>query len=70
MLRCSDSQQVQGAGGTTAGSQGCPGAVLGCTGKGQSCIAAGGCILPGWLPADSEIEMLGQQCLGEMGCEL
>lgn len=59
-----------GGGGEQPGPQGALGLCWGAVGKGQSCLAAGGCMLPRCLPADSSVEMLGQQHLGEMGCEL
>lgn len=59
-----------GGGGEQPGPQGALGLCWGAVGKGQSCLAAGGCTLPRCLPADSSVEMLGQQHLGEMGCEL
>lgn len=57
-------------GGAQLGPQGALGLCWGAAGKGQSCLAAGGCTLPRCLPAGSGVEMLGQQHLSKMGCEL
>lgn len=52
------------------GPRGALGLCWGAAGTGQSCLAAGGCVLSGCLPADRGVGMLGQQRLGEMGREL